>query len=84
MWPVSCTGRPIMKVATILWALGLMHVCMNLMRGEIGNDLNTDNGPRGIDSPQVERCSAAIRNEQCDHRSTRLSAWRSAERLRSA
>jgi hypothetical protein len=42
-------------------------VCMNQMRGSIGNDLNNYNCPRGIDRAQLEHCMLAIGNEECSH-----------------
>ncbi len=42
-------------------------VCVDQMRGSLGNELNTYACPRGIDLDQVNRCLAAIENEQCDH-----------------
>jgi hypothetical protein len=42
-------------------------VCMDQMRGSLANDLNAYDCPRGIDSAQIDRCMAAIRNEECSH-----------------
>jgi membrane protease subunit (stomatin/prohibitin family) len=44
-----------------------MDVCMNQMRGSLANELNAYNCPRGIDQSRIERCMAAIRNEECGH-----------------
>ncbi len=42
-------------------------VCMDQMRGSIGNDLNAYNCPRGLDRDAVVRCTAAIQSEECSH-----------------
>ena len=42
-------------------------VCMDQMRGSLANDLNAYDCPRGIDRDALERCSAAIRVEECSH-----------------
>ena len=42
-------------------------VCMNQLRGSIGNDLNAYNCPRGLDRDAVDRCMAAIKTEECSH-----------------
>ncbi len=39
--------------------------CLALMRGEIGNELNADSCPLGIDRANLERCKIAIREERC-------------------
>ena len=44
-----------------------MSVCTDQMRGSIGNDLNAYNCPHGLDSDGVERCTAAIKGEECSH-----------------
>jgi hypothetical protein len=43
------------------------EVCLDQLRGKIGNDLNTYDCPRGLDSDAVERCLAAIHAEECSH-----------------
>jgi hypothetical protein len=43
------------------------QVCMDQMRGDIGNDLNAYKCPRGIDRSRIDHCTAAIKNEECDH-----------------
>jgi hypothetical protein len=43
------------------------EVCMDQMRGSLANDLNAYDCPRGIDREALERCSAAIRVEECSH-----------------
>jgi hypothetical protein len=40
-------------------------VCMEQMRGSIGNDLNTYNCPLGIDREKLERCRLKIHEEKC-------------------
>lgn len=42
-------------------------VCLNQIRGSIGNDLNAYNCPRGLDSDAVDRCMMAIKSEECSH-----------------
>jgi hypothetical protein len=42
-------------------------VCMDQIRGRIGNDLNVYNCPGGLDSDGVDRCIAAITSEECSH-----------------
>jgi uncharacterized protein DUF6184 len=42
-------------------------VCMDQIRGSIGNDLNAYNCPGGLDSSAVDRCTAAIKSEECNH-----------------
>ncbi len=41
------------------------QVCMDKMRGSIGNDINSYQCPRGIDSVAVEDCLTAIGSEEC-------------------
>jgi Family of unknown function (DUF6184) len=41
--------------------------CMDQMRGSLANDLNAYECPRGIDEERLDRCMAAIRNEECGH-----------------
>ncbi len=43
------------------------NVCMDQLRGTIGNSLNTYNCPKGLDIDAVDRCMAAIGGEQCSH-----------------
>jgi hypothetical protein len=43
------------------------EVCMDQIRGDLGNDLNTYNCPRGIDEGAVDQCMGAIRAEDCGH-----------------
>jgi hypothetical protein len=40
-------------------------VCLDLMRGSIGNDLNAYNCPLGIDRANLQRCLTAVREEHC-------------------
>ena len=42
-------------------------VCMEQLRGSIGNELNAYDCPRGLDSNGVDRCMAAIKSEECNH-----------------
>ncbi|MGH7298596.1 MAG: DUF6184 family natural product biosynthesis lipoprotein, partial [Polyangiaceae bacterium] len=42
-------------------------VCMDKMRADLANELNSYNCPKGLDSDQVSHCLLAIENEQCDH-----------------
>ena len=42
-------------------------VCMDQIRGSIGNDLNAYNCPGGLDGNAVDRCTAAIKSEECSH-----------------
>jgi hypothetical protein len=42
-------------------------VCMDQLRGSIGNDLNAYDCPRGLDSEALNRCMAAIQSEECSH-----------------
>lgn len=42
-------------------------VCIDQIRGNIGNDLNAYNCPRGLDRDAVDRCMAAIKTEECSH-----------------
>ena len=42
-------------------------VCIDQMRGNIANDLNSYKCPRGIDAEHVNHCLLAVENEQCDH-----------------
>jgi hypothetical protein len=42
-------------------------VCMDQMKGSIGNDLDAYNCPRGIDRDAANRCMAAITSEECTH-----------------
>jgi hypothetical protein len=42
-------------------------VCMDQLRGGIGNDLNEYKCPRGLDRDAVDRCTAAIKIEECGH-----------------
>jgi hypothetical protein len=41
-------------------------VCVDQMRGSIGNDLNPQNCPAGIERARFDGCVAATRAEQCD------------------
>jgi Family of unknown function (DUF6184) len=41
-------------------------VCLDQMRGSMGNDLNPQNCPLGIDRSRFDGCLAAVRAEQCD------------------
>jgi hypothetical protein len=43
------------------------EVCIEKMRGNIGNDLNAYNCPRGLDSEAIDRCNMAISSEECGH-----------------
>jgi hypothetical protein len=43
------------------------EVCMEQMRGSIGNDLNAYNCPRGLDRAGLDRCTMAISSEECGH-----------------
>jgi len=40
-------------------------ICMDKLRGDIGNDLNAYNCPRGLDSDAVDHCMMAIKGEEC-------------------
>ncbi len=40
-------------------------LCMDKLRGDIGNDLNAYNCPRGLDNDAVDRCMMAIKGEEC-------------------
>ena len=40
-------------------------VCMDQLRGDIGNELNAYNCPHGLDSAAVDRCMMAIKGEAC-------------------
>jgi hypothetical protein len=42
-------------------------ICMDQVRGSIGNELNAYACPRGLDSDAVDRCMAAIKSEECNH-----------------
>ena len=42
-------------------------VCLDQLRGSIGNDLNAYNCPRGLDSDATDRCLTAIKTEECSH-----------------
>jgi Family of unknown function (DUF6184) len=42
-------------------------VCMDQMRGNLANDLNAYNCPRGIDMVALDGCMQAIRSEECSH-----------------
>jgi hypothetical protein len=42
------------------------NVCLDTMRGSIGNDLNAFNCPSGIDRANLERSKLAIREEHCN------------------
>jgi hypothetical protein len=42
-------------------------VCMNQVRGDLGNELNTHDCPRGIDQSKLDACKSAIKAEACDH-----------------
>jgi hypothetical protein len=42
-------------------------VCMDQLRGSIGNDLNAYNCPAGLAIDAVDRCTAAIKSEECSH-----------------
>jgi hypothetical protein len=41
------------------------QVCRDKMRGDIANDINSYQCPRGIDAAAVQQCLAAIGNEEC-------------------
>ncbi|HSQ64539.1 MAG TPA: DUF6184 family natural product biosynthesis lipoprotein [Polyangiaceae bacterium] len=41
------------------------QVCMDQVRGSIGNELNAYNCPHGLDSNAVDRCMMAIKSEAC-------------------
>jgi hypothetical protein len=41
------------------------RVCMDQMRGDIANELNTYRCPRGIDSSKLDHCTTAIKNAEC-------------------
>jgi hypothetical protein len=41
------------------------NVCLDTMRGSIGNALNAYNCPLGIDRANLERCRVAIHEEHC-------------------
>jgi hypothetical protein len=41
------------------------RVCQHQMRGDIANDLNSYQCPRGIDGAAVHQCLMAIRSEEC-------------------
>ena len=43
------------------------QVCLDNIRGGIGNDLNSYDCPRGLDRDSVDRCLAAIASEECSH-----------------
>ena len=43
------------------------EVCMDQMKGSMGNDLNAYNCPRGIDRDGSNRCMAAVTSEECSH-----------------
>jgi hypothetical protein len=42
-------------------------VCMDQIRGSIGNSLNAYACPKGLDADAVDRCMAAIKSEECSH-----------------
>ena len=42
-------------------------VCLDDVRGNIGNDLTAFNCPKGLDGDAVDRCMASIKNEECGH-----------------
>lgn len=42
-------------------------VCMDKMKGDLGNDYNASDCPGGIDQSAVDRCMAAIKSEECSH-----------------
>jgi hypothetical protein len=42
-------------------------VCMDQMRGSIGNEMNAYNCPRGLDRDAVNRCTASVQTEECSH-----------------
>ena len=42
-------------------------VCVDQMRGSVGNELNPQNCSLGIDRKHFDRCITAIRLEECDH-----------------
>jgi hypothetical protein len=42
-------------------------VCLDTLRGSIGNELNTYNCPRGLDTDGIGRCMSAIAGEECSH-----------------
>jgi hypothetical protein len=41
------------------------RVCIDQMRGSIGNDINSYKCPGGIDAVAAQRCQSAIGNEEC-------------------
>ncbi len=43
------------------------EICMDQIRGTIGNDLNTYKCPKGLNSEGVDRCMAAVKSEECSH-----------------
>jgi hypothetical protein len=43
------------------------QVCMDQLRGDMANDLNSYKCPRGLDRSALDRCTAAIKNEECGH-----------------
>ncbi len=51
------------------------EVCMNQMRGSIGNELNAYKCPRGIEQGQVNRCLNAVKSEECSHPFQTLSRY---------
>jgi hypothetical protein len=50
-------------------------VCMDQVRGSIGNELNAYKCPRGIEQAQVERCLNAVKSEECSHPFQTLSRY---------
>lgn len=43
------------------------RVCMDKMRGDIGNDFTAYKCPRGLNADAVNRCIQAIESEECSH-----------------
>jgi hypothetical protein len=43
------------------------QVCMDKLRGQIANDLNSYTCPGGFDSAGLSQCMAAIKNDECSH-----------------
>jgi Family of unknown function (DUF6184) len=50
-------------------------VCMDQIRGAIGNDLTAYECRRGLDHDAVDRCMAAIKSEECSHPFETLSRY---------
>ena len=42
-------------------------VCLDQIRGSIGNDLNGYKCQRGLDSDAIDHCMMAIKGEECSH-----------------